>query len=273
MNELLQNPAVQAGVLPSIVGLAVGALLLRSRYLVLVPLAALAAVVTVALGWSMEPLTTVRKVVLCVLGAGAVALVLEALSLAPTRVIRIVLAAAATALAGWVGSRALAQLEGAEFWLRVVLLLGMATATVYGLSATAGDALSSLCASTVLGFTAGLLALLGASASQAFMGIGIGAASGMVVLLQMARGRAPLTHYLLLPVLAFAALAPLVAHLTGGLPWLALLPLPFVAPAAALLKAPDKPVWQQAMLSGLPALVPAFVALALAWFRVGAPAS
>ena len=46
-----------------------------------------------------------------------------------------------------------------------------------------------------------------------------------------------------------------------------------MAPATTLLKTPDKPVWQQALLSGLPALVPAFIALALAWFRVGAAAS
>ncbi len=273
MNELLDNPAVQAGIIPALVGLVAGAALLRTRWLALVPVAALAAVVSLALGWSMEPLTTVRKVVLCALGAGVLALVLEALSVAPGRVLRALLALAAAGAALWVGSRALAQLEGSALWLRVALLAVVAAAVVSGFVATAGDPLKALAAASVLGFTAGFLALLGASASQAFMGIGIGAASGVAVLLQMARGRAPETRFLLLPVLAFAALAPMVGHLTGGLTWLALLPLPFVAPAAALIEAPDRPVWQQALLSGLPALVPALVALALAWFRVGAAAS
>lgn len=273
MNELLDNPAVQAGLIPALVGLVAGGALLRTRWLVLVPLAALAAVVTLALGWSMEPLTTVRKVVLCALAAGGLALVLEALALAPGRALRVVLALAAAGAALWVGSRALAQMEGSALWLRGALLAVLAAAIVSSFAATAGDTLKSLAAASVLGFGAGLLALLGASASQAFMGIGIGAASGVAVLWQMLRGRAPETRFLLLPVLAFAALAPMVGHLTGGLTWLALLPLPFVAPAAALFKAPDKPVWQQALLSGLPALVPVLVALALAWFRVGAAAS
>lgn len=273
MNELLDNPAVQAGVIPALVGLVAGVALLRTRFLALVPVAALAAVVTLALGWSMEPLTTVRKVVLCALAAGVLALVFDALALAPGRLLRALLALAAAGAALWVGSRALAQLEGSALWLRGLLLALLGAAIVSSFVATAGDALKSLAAASVLGFAAGFLALLGASGSQAFMGIGIGAACGVAVLLQMARGRAPETRFLLLPVLAFAALAPMVAHLTGGLTWLALLPLPFVAPAAALFKAPDKPVWQQALLSGLPALVPALVALALAWFRVGAAAS
>ncbi len=273
MNPLLDNPAIQAGVIPALVGLVASALLLRTRLLVLVPLAALAAVVTLALGWSMEPLTTVRKVVLSALAFGVLALVLESLAPQPGKAVRAVLALAAAAAALWVGSRALGQLEGSELWLRGALLALVAAATVSGFSITAGDPLKGLAAASVLGFAAGFLALLGASASQAFMGIGIGAASGVAVVIQMVRGRAPETVYLLLPVLAFASLAPMVGHLTGGLTWLALLPLPFVAPAAALFKAPDKPVWQQALLSGLPALVPALVALALAWFRVGAAAS
>ncbi len=271
MNELLANPAVQAGVVPAVVGLIAAATLARTRWLVLAPLAAFVAVVALAIGLSFEPMTTVRKVVVCTLLAGGAALVLDALALAPSWLLRGLLALAAAAAALWVGARVLQQLEGAALWTKALLLAAFAAALVSTFVATAGDTLRSLVAASVLGFNAGLLALLGASASQAFMGIGLGAASGVAALWLMVRGQAaPATRFLLLPLLAFAALAPMVASLTGGLTFYALLPLLLVAPATALLKAPGRPLWQQALLAGAPALVPMALSLALAWFRVGA---
>jgi len=152
-----------------------------------------------------------------------------------------------------------------------LVLAAFAAALVSTFVATAGDTLRSLVVATVLGFNAGLLALLGASASQAFMGIGLGAASGVAALWLMVRGpSAPATRFLLLPLLAFAALAPMVASLTGGLSFYALLPLLAVAPATTLLKAPGRALWQQALLAGGPAVLPMLLSLALAWFRVGA---
>jgi hypothetical protein len=274
VNELLANPAVQAGFVPALVGLLAAAALRRTRFLVLVPLLALVAVVTLAIGVSFDPMTTVRKVVLCTLLAGGAALVLDGLEVEASRVLRSVVALAAVAAALWVGSRVLQQLEGAALWSKAALLCVFALALVSTFVATAGDTLKSLAAATVLGFNAGALALLGASASLAFMGIGIGAACGIAVLLLMAFGRAaPAARFLPLPVLAFAALAPMVAHLTGELTFYALWPLLLVAPAAALLKAPARSLWQQALLSGLPALLPALLSVALAWFRVGAAAT
>jgi hypothetical protein len=271
VNELLANPAVQAGVVPALAGLIAAAALQRTRFLVLVPLVAFVAVVALAIGLSFEPMTTVRKVVVCTLVAGALALLLEGLEVAPSKALRAALALAAGAAALWVGARVLQQLEGAALVAKALLLAGFALALVSTFTRTGGDSLRGLVAAVVLGFNAGLLALLGASASQAFMGIGIGAASGAAALLLMARGQAvPAARYLLLPVLTFAALGPMVASLTGGLTFYALLPLLLVVPATALLKAPERPLWQQALLAGGPALVPMALSLALAWFRVGA---
>lgn len=270
MNSLIDNPAIQAGAIPALAGFIVSALLLRTRMLVLVPLTALVVVATLVLGWSMHPLTTVSKVVLSSFGFGALALALELLMPMPGKSVRAFLAISATAAAIWVASRALGQLPGSEVLFRAALIAVVVVLTVSGFSRTGADPLKSLIAACVLGFTSGFLVFLGASTSLAFIGIGIGAASGVAALMQMSLGRGPATVYLLLPVLAFASLAPAIAHLTGGLTWLALLPLPLVAPAAALISATERPVWQQAMLSGLPALVPSFLALALAWFRVGA---
>jgi hypothetical protein len=270
VDELLANPAVQAGVVPTLIGLLLGALLLRTRYMALVPLAALLAVVALALGLSFDPMTTVRKVVVCTLAAGVVALVLEALNVAPGKVVAVLLALGAAVCALWIGSRVLAQLEGGALVTRGALLAAFALATILGFLATRGSSLRSLVAATVLGFNAGLLGLLGASASLAFMGIGIGTSCGVAVLLQMLRGRAaPAAVYLLVPVLVFAALGPTVASLTGGLSFYALLPLLLVAPATALWQGEQRPVWQQALRAGVPALAPMALSLALAWFRIG----
>jgi hypothetical protein len=274
VNELLANPAVQAGVVPALIGLLLGAVLLHTRFMALVPLAALLAVVALALGLSFDPMTTVRKVVVCSLAAGVVALALEGLNVAAGKAVALLLALAAAAAALWIGSRVLAQLEGSALYARGALLAAFAPAMMLGFMATRGSSLRSLVAATVLGFNAGLLGLLGASASLAFMGIGIGASSGVAVLLQMLRGRvAPSAVYLLVPVLVFAALGSTVASLTGGLSFYALLPLLAVAPAAALLQGEKHPVWQQALRAGLPSLVPMALSLSLAWFRVGGASS
>jgi len=270
VNELLANPAVQGGVIPALIGLLLGAALLRTRFLVLVPLLALLAVVALALGLSFDPLTTVRKVVVCTLAAGAVALLLEALDVAAGKLVVLLLALAAAAAALWIAARVLAQLEGGALFAKGALLAAFAFAMMLGVVATRGSSLRGLVAAIVLGFSAGVLGLLGASASLALMGIGIGASSGVAVLLQMLRGRAaPAASYLLVPVLLFAALGPTVASITGELSFYALLPLLAVAPATALLTGEPRPVWQQALRAGVPALVPMALSLALAWFRIG----
>jgi hypothetical protein len=270
VSELLANPAVQAGVIPALIGLLLGGTLLRTRFLAIVPLAALLAVVALALGLSFDPMTTVRKVVVCTLAAGVVALLLEALQVEAGKAVTLALALAAAAAALWIGSRVLAQLEGAALYGKGALLAAFALAMMLGFTASHGSTLRGLVAATVLGFSAGVLGLLGASASLAFMGIGIGASCGVAVLLQMVRGRAaPAATFLLVPVLLFATLGPTVASLTSELSFYALLPLLAVAPSAALLQGDHRPVWQQALRAGVPALVPMALSLALAWFRIG----
>ena len=64
MNELLNNPAVQAGVAPFVVALIVAVLLHRSRLLGLAIGAGFFTVVFLALGFSFDSLTSVRKMIL-----------------------------------------------------------------------------------------------------------------------------------------------------------------------------------------------------------------
>ena len=80
-------------------------------------------------------------------------------------------------------------------------------------------------AALILGLGAGALALLGASAMLAQIGIALGAASGATLLVQMIAGRrAPVGWTLALPASVIAALVGLLSVFTGELRWYCLLP-------------------------------------------------
>ena len=64
MNDLLQNPAIQAGVIPFVVSLIAAAVLSRSRLTGLALVAGFAAVVGLTIGFTFESLTSTRKLVL-----------------------------------------------------------------------------------------------------------------------------------------------------------------------------------------------------------------
>jgi hypothetical protein len=141
--------------------------------------------------------------------------------------------------------------------------------------ASTNDALRTLVASTVLGFAAGALGLMGAAASVAMMGIALGASSGIALLAVLWRGppTAPLA-FLGLPVVVFAALGGLVASLTGELPGRALVPLLLIPIAVRLVPRSDTRLWRQAVLTAAAALIPAALALTLAlWTAAGAAAA
>ena len=94
MNEFLANPAVQAGLAPFAVALIVSALLLRTRLMGLAIGAGFATVIVLAIGFSFEPLTAVRKMVLSGAGACVLLLLLELRGVAPRAGVRVALAVA-----------------------------------------------------------------------------------------------------------------------------------------------------------------------------------
>ncbi len=271
MQDLLLNPAVQSGILPALAALLVLALTARTRALVLVPMAGFLTVVLLAVGFSLEPMTARSKVVACVFVAGGLALALELLRPAATRTVRTVLAALTAAAALWVAIRVLQQKDGSALWLQAAAVMVFALLMFESSRAAAGDSLRGLVVGNLLGFTTGALGLLGASSSAAFMGIALGAAYGVALLAQMWRGRSALAlDHLSLPATVFALLGGLMACLAGELPWYALLPLPLIAPVARFASRPDTPPWRDALVSGFAALVPALVAVGLAYSSLGA---
>ncbi|HEU0199585.1 MAG TPA: hypothetical protein VFR86_04045 [Burkholderiaceae bacterium] len=77
MNDLFDNPAVQAGVAPFVVATPLALLLVRTRFLAATVLAGVAVMLHLTIGFSVEPLTSVRKMVVVLFAAGAAALVME----------------------------------------------------------------------------------------------------------------------------------------------------------------------------------------------------
>ena len=267
MNELLNNPAVQAGVAPFVVALTVAVILRRSRLLGLAIGAGFFTVVFLALGFSFDSLTSVRKMILAGTGATALVLLLELAKVQATNAVRAAIALAAAAVAVWVIVRVLQQRE-----MGSALLAGAAAALYLALLVESANRISSdsvraASAALMLGLGSGGLALLGASASMAQAGIAIGASAGAVLLVQMLTGkRAPLGWTLALPANVVAGLVGLLAVFTGALPWYCLLPTLAIPWATLVVPSGKWSVWLTAFLSALAALIPMLLAVALAWF-------
>ena len=75
-----------------------------------------------------------------------------------------------------------------------------------------------------------------------------------------------------MPTALICSLVGVGASLTGELPWVALLPMPLIGVAVHLAKVRSgRPIWVAAVVAGAAALLPAVLAVILAWLRVGAP--
>ena len=252
-------------------------LLLRSRYLALAAVSGLVVVVALTIGFSLEgPLSSVKKLLASAFVLTAIALVLDALGLAGRRSVQSALGAAAGWAALWVLQRVLQQAEGAAAVFRLALPAFLFTAITAAATLEAGrtSTLRAAVTSACLGWGAGVLALLGASALLAQLGLALGSACAGVALVQMLRGReAPLGASLAVPAAVAAPLIALLASATGELPWFALLPLPLVPMAARWVPTGrlTRP-WQVALATGVAALVPAAAAVAIAWWAA-APAA
>lgn len=270
MQDLLQNPAVQAGVLPFVAALLVAAALRNTRQLGLAIAAGFLCAVALTMGFGFESLTSLKKLVLVGIAAAALGVVLELTTEQPRPVHRAFVAAAACIATLWVLQRILLQRDA------LALTLAGLGAAVYCVALLAGgeragrDPVCAAATALVLGLASGALALLGASAQLAQLGIALGAGAGAALLVQMlCAASAPVGWTLGLSAQIIAGLIGLLAVATGSLPWYCLLPIPLVAWAAHLAPRAARPVWQRAVLSVLFAIVPALLAVALAWFTAG----
>jgi hypothetical protein len=255
-----------AGILPFAVGLIVAFPLARTRWLSLAQVAGFIVCVTLATGWSLEPMTSTRK--LAVAGVAVVVLcaVVES-DTARWRAVAAIVSAVLAAATLWMLWRLLAQKEmGAAALAGVPATLYVAAQS--GAMLHAGDdPPRAAAAGAVLGLATGVVAILGASAVLGTFALAAGSAAAATLGAQFLRNAAaPVGRSLSLPVATVAGLAGVNGVMTAELPWYALLPLLLVAPIARLAPA-TLPVRLRCVAAFALALVPAAAAVALAWFR------
>ncbi len=271
MDQLLANPAVQAGVAPFLAALLVATPLRGGRMLGLAITAGFLVVIALTMGFSFESLTSTRKLALVGFAAAIGALGIEVLALAPVRALRGGLAAAAAVSAVWVALRILQQRQTGT-----ALLWGAAAAIYLALLTESAlqvgnDGVRASATGLALGLGTGGLALLGASALMAQVGIAIGAAAGATLLVQILSGTRARPGWTLGLVPAFVCgLACLIAVVTGALPWYCLLPTLATPWATRLVPPGVRPVWLTSIFSAVVALIPMLLAVGLAWFTAGA---
>ena len=271
MNDLLLNPAVQAAVAPFVAAFVVALLLARTRYLAAAVAVGLLMLLYLTIGFSLEPLTSVRRSIVVTLAASGLALGLEAAGVALRRPMIAALSAAFGLASIWVVERILVQQPPAAAWLAGLGAFVFVLALVAGALASGDDPLQASVVGVALGWGSGALAVLGASALLGQIGIALGTSCAAIALAQMLRGRAPSGWTIALPASAGAGLVGVLACATGELHWYFLAPLGLVPLAAKAVPAGRLRPWQYPFVAGLAALVP--VVVAIAWARTSARAA
>lgn len=275
MTDLLDNPAVQAGIAPFIAAFLAALLLARTRYLAAAVVVGFLVLLELTIGLAFESMTSVRKLILVTLGAGAIALAIEATEVSGRRTVIAALSLASALAAVWVVQRILAQQDPGAAWIAGFGVFAFVLMLV-GSTLWAGvDPLRAAAIGACLGWGSGGLAVLGASALLGQIGIALGSACAAAALAQMLRGRAaPAGWTLGLPASVGSGLVGVLACSTGELRWYLLTPLLLVPLAASLVPAGGmrKP-WQYVFLAGFAALVPVVVAIGWAWLSARVAAS
>jgi hypothetical protein len=265
MYEWLSNPAVQGGVAPFLVAFVI-VLVLRPFNLAGLGIAAGFGVTAYLLnGTTFVPLTATRKIILVGLAAAAIGVAVDGVARS-ARAAGIALALAFGAASVWVFWSVLSQKEPAQ-----ALFLGAVSALAVGITVALDHGLRDApvragAAGFGLGLGAGVAAILGASATYGLYGIALGAASGAFLLVQMLTNRKTSAGATLtLPIAVLSLLLAAGTTVLAKLAWYALMPL-VVIPLAARLPAPARwPIWLQAIVCSVYALVPAAASWTLAW--------
>ncbi len=271
MNELLNNPAFQSGLLPFVVALA-AAWLLRGlgRFWAAVGFAAgYFASVYVVMGVPHWPLTSTRKIV--VLGAAAVLLgvLLDVLAVS-RRTLALWALAVGLGGAAWLVWPVAARREGLAFWSLLLPAAAYAGWLATALADLRARAPEAAVAAMMLGLGTGLSAILGASALLGQLGIAVGAAAGACLLLLCFRALS-LGAGFMLPAVLLSALTGVAAVVYASLPWYSLAPLALTPLLARIPLAGGGGGLRHILLRGFTILPAAVAAVAVAWWRAGPP--
>jgi hypothetical protein len=272
----LDNPAIQGGVAPLVVGLvlafALGAMQRdqRSALVWLAVVVAYVATTWLATGLAFSPLTASRKVVIIAVAAPLAGLALDLAGLRSPRVSTVMVVVCAIA-AVWAFWSIVSQREGAA---AIALAAGIALFVALALLVMlriGDDGMRMAAAGVGLGVATGVSAVLSASIGFLLSGMAIGAACGALLIAQvLARRRMSAGLVAALAVGLPCALFAVGAMLLAQMPWF-VLPLLLLPPLViGVVAAPDlRPLARAAMLVAL-ALVLAILPIVAAWFAARA---
>lgn len=270
MSDLLQNPAVQAGIIPFTVAFLFGLIVYRAGWYWagLALLAGFAATVYVVAGFQFQPWTSTRKIIALGLGAGGLGLLLD---IYPwnRRWLPVLLLFVAAAAALWVSWPVLKRREGMELWILGIggmLFSGWMIASMESLRSRPVQASSAVVA---LGFGTGAVVLLGASALLGELGMALGAAAGALWLLQTITRKIRLGSSAMLPAGMLCALIGVGGHVYAKAPWYSLALLALVPVCVRVPLPAQWSPWVQGFVPIILASAPAAIAVWLVWRVAG----
>ena len=267
LQELLNNPAVQAGFAPFLVALITAELFQRIRLSGLAIIAGFAVTVYLASNFAIDPLTASRKIVLLGLISAALGLLL---SLLQSRWLVTLLPLLGAAAAVWTAQRILQQHP-----LQIVLLWGAGSAAyvailVWGMDKLENDPLRAASAATALGMGTGGAALVGASALLGQFGLALGSSAAALLFIHILGNRAlSAGRVFTLPLALITGLTGCIAVLSAKLPWYALPILAAIPLAAWLMPQPRRSPRIQSLLYALPTFAIAVGAIFVTWRVAG----
>jgi hypothetical protein len=268
LQELLNHPAVQAGLAPFLVALITAELFQRVRLSGLAIIAGFAITVYLASNFTLEPLTAVRKIVLLGLVSALLALLLTLLQ---ARWLVWLLSILGGAAAIWTVQRVLQQQAP-----QVMILWGAGCAAyvailVWGMDKLLDqEPLRAASAATALGIGTGGAALVGASALLGQFGLALGCAAAAHLLIQMVSNQ-PLStgRTFTLPLAIIAGLTGCVAVISAQLPWYTLPILATIPLAAWLVPLPNSSIRIQSLVLLILTFALAGGAIYLTWRVAG----
>jgi hypothetical protein len=272
MTTLLEHPAVQAALAPFVVALVVALVLSRTRFAWLAVLAAYATMTLLGTGFSFEPLTAGRKVVLLVLLLPVLGAVLDAFS-GRRRAFVPALALAAGVATVWVFVSVLAQRDAGKAAATGAGLALFVAALAWLVLRLRDDGIAAAAAGVGLGLATGIGALLSASTGYFAAGVSFAAGAGALLLVQVLSGRAIAPGLLGAATIGIGtALFAAASNTIAQLPWYAL-PLLLLVPlvAGSRLGAGRAPLQRAALLAAACAAAAAAPIVA-AWVATLVPA-
>ncbi len=261
-NELLNHPAIEAGIVPFIIALIAGAILPRrfSWWSTLVFAIAYFVAAWLILDGRLSPLSSSRKLV--VLGACAVIVGLIARRLFSANALQQTLIILAITAVGWLIWPKLVRID---IWQQIIL----ATSTgIYALWLTFAfhqmrdEDIATSVSATVLGIATGLCALIGASSLLGELGIAVGVSTAVITFYGLTR-RADHGAGFYFPVAVLCSLIGIASVLYAKVPWYVLIALASIPLIAMLFEWRYKPGIMRIIKLGTLILIPAIIAVFL----------